>query len=38
MHLRVGLDIGGTKFMVAAADGGGEIISRERDSAPVGLE
>jgi glucokinase len=34
----VGLDIGGTKLIVASADGNGRIIKRERAPTPRGLE
>lgn len=34
----VGLDIGGTKFMVAAADRTGRVLERVRAPAPAGLE
>lgn len=37
MAVYIGLDIGGTKFMVAAADEAGNILRRARDSAPASL-
>src|SRR5215210_5874245 len=37
MSVYIGLDIGGTKLMVAAADGAGEITRRARDSTPLDL-
>jgi predicted NBD/HSP70 family sugar kinase len=38
MSLYVGLDIGGTKFLVASADKQGEIVHRVRAKAPNNLE
>ncbi len=38
MAVYVGLDIGGTKFMVAAADQAGKILRRTRGPAPAPLE
>jgi predicted NBD/HSP70 family sugar kinase len=38
MSVYVGLDIGGTKFMVAAADESGQIVSRTRRATPDDLE
>jgi predicted NBD/HSP70 family sugar kinase len=38
MPVYVGLDIGGTKFMVAAADEAGQILRRTRRAAPDDLE
>lgn len=38
MAVYIGLDIGGTKFMVAAADGEGNILRRQRAATPEGLE
>lgn len=37
MTMYVGLDIGGTKLMVAAADAGGQILRRVRAPTPQGL-
>jgi predicted NBD/HSP70 family sugar kinase len=37
MTIYVGLDIGGTKLMVAAADAGGQILRRVRAPTPLGL-
>ncbi len=38
MSVYIGLDVGGTKLMVAAADGEGKILRRVRMSTPTGLE
>ncbi len=38
MALYIGLDIGGTKFMVAAADGEGQILRRLRADTPLDLQ
>ena len=38
MTVYIGLDIGGTKFMAAAADGEGELIRRARADTPLGLD
>ena len=38
MAVYVGLDIGGTKFMVASADESGHLLARTLESTPVGLE
>ena len=38
MSVYIGLDIGGTKFMVAAADASGAILRRARRPAPASLE
>ena len=38
MSLYVGLDIGGTKFLVASADREGKILERIRESTPSNLE
>ncbi len=38
MPVYIGLDIGGTKFMVAAADETGRILGRTRQAAPADLE
>jgi glucokinase len=38
MPIYIGLDIGGTKLMVAAADGAGAILRRTRESTPQGLQ
>lgn len=38
MALYVGLDIGGTKFLVASADGKGKILERVQDPTPPGLD
>ena len=38
MSVYVGLDIGGTKFMAAAADEQGSILRRSRRPSPVGLD
>jgi glucokinase len=37
MSVYIGLDIGGTKLMVAAAGGAGEILRRARESTPLDL-
>ena len=38
MAIYIGLDIGGTKLMVAAADADGQILRRTRAPTPAGLE
>jgi predicted NBD/HSP70 family sugar kinase len=38
MPIYIGLDIGGTKLMVAAADGTGAILRRTRDATPLDLQ
>ena len=38
MAIYIGLDVGGTKLMVAAADGDGQILRRTRAPTPAGLE
>src|SRR5438132_6428713 len=38
MPLYIGLDIGGTKLMVAAADAGGRLLRRTREPTPLELE
>jgi predicted NBD/HSP70 family sugar kinase len=38
MTVYIGLDIGGTKFMAASADGEGELIRRARADTPLGLD
>ena len=38
MSIYIGLDIGGTKFMVAAADATGKILRRARQSTPTDLD
>jgi predicted NBD/HSP70 family sugar kinase len=38
MAFYVGLDIGGTKFLVAGADRDGEILERVQEPAPAGLQ
>ena len=38
MSVYIGLDIGGTKFMVAAADPAGNILRRTRSTTPASLE
>ena len=38
MPLYVGLDIGGTKFLVAGADRDGTIITRAQESTPSDLQ
>lgn len=36
--IHVGLDIGGTKFLVASADGEGKVLNRAQEATPEGLE
>ena len=38
MAIYIGLDVGGTKLMVAAADADGQILRRTRSPTPAGLE
>ena len=38
MTVYIGLDLGGTKFMAAAADGKGELLRRARADTPLGLD
>src|SRR5215470_9849094 len=38
MSIYIGLDIGGTKLMVAAADGAGSLLRRTRGPTPLDLE
>lgn len=38
MPIYIGLDIGGTKFMVAAATAQGKILARTREDTPTGLQ
>ena len=38
MDVYVGLDIGGTKFLVAAVDAAGQILHQVRDSTPQDLD
>ena len=38
MDVYVGLDIGGTKFLVAAADAAGQILHQVRESTPQDLD
>jgi predicted NBD/HSP70 family sugar kinase len=38
MSLYIGLDIGGTKLMVAASDAAGRILRRVREPTPLGLD
>src|SRR5215212_952518 len=38
MSIYIGLDIGGTKLMVAAADASGKILRRTREATPQGLD
>ena len=38
MAIYIGLDIGGTKLMVAAADASGAILRRTRAATPLGLD
>jgi predicted NBD/HSP70 family sugar kinase len=38
MSVYIGLDIGGTKLMVAAADASGRLLRRTRETTPLGLD
>ena len=38
MSVYIGLDIGGTKLMVAAADASGTILRRSREATPLDLD